>query len=127
MVTDYAVRPLVEVLDGSQEAVILGLTTTNFAVSTSVIPGTRIEVVAPMHPLGLARDGSFAAVGDLRLGAVVPAGTTAPKRRSPTAAKEPSRASPKGCMGATTSIRVPGMTEVETAKLVVVSPRITAS
>ena len=73
VVTDYAVRPLVEVLDGTQEAVILGLTTTSLAISTSIIPRTRLELVAPVHPLGLARDGSFSAMGDLRVGAIVPA------------------------------------------------------
>jgi predicted outer membrane repeat protein len=73
VVTDYAVRPLVEVLQGESEAIILGLTSTNIAVASSVIPGTRLEIVAPIHPLGLARDGSFFAMGDVRLGAVVPA------------------------------------------------------
>jgi predicted outer membrane repeat protein len=73
VVTDYAVRPLVEVLQGDTEAIILGLTSANIAISTSVIPRTRIEIVAPVHPLGLARDGSFFAMGDVRLGAVVPA------------------------------------------------------
>jgi len=73
LVTDYAVRPLVEVLNGKTEAIILGLTSTNLAFSSSIIPRTRLEIVAPMHPLGQARDGSFFAMGDVRVGAVVPA------------------------------------------------------
>jgi predicted outer membrane repeat protein len=73
LVTDYAVRPLVEVLQGETEAIILGLTSTNLAFSTSVIPRTRLEIVAALHPLGQARDGSFFAMGDVRVGAVIPA------------------------------------------------------
>ena len=73
VVTDYAVRPLVEVLQGESEAIILGLTSANMALSTSFIPKTRVEIIAPVHPLGLARDGSFFAMGDMRVGAVIPA------------------------------------------------------
>ena len=62
-----------EVLDGSREDVISGLSTANLAISTGIVPRMRMEVVAPVHPLGLSRQGSFAAMGDVRLGAVVPA------------------------------------------------------
>ena len=94
LVADHAVRPLVEVLDGTREPVVYSLMTTNLAVSGSVAPWTRLEVVLPVHPVGVARDGGFFAMGDMRLGAVVPA--ILPQGRRPGVGLAPSIWLPSG-------------------------------
>jgi outer membrane protein OmpA-like peptidoglycan-associated protein len=70
---DHANDPLVEVLPDTREVILSALTTTSLGVGVTVLPWTRVEAVMPFHPVGVARTGSFSAIGDMRVGAVVSA------------------------------------------------------
>ena len=73
VVGDHAWRPLVEVLPEGRTPLISNLSTANIAMSGSLGARTRLEAVVPVHAYGVGPTGSFAAMGDARLGAVVPA------------------------------------------------------
>ena len=73
IVGDHAYRPLVEVLPDGRSPIISNLSTANIALSGSLGARTRLEAVIPVHAYGVGPSGSFVAMGDMRLGAVVPA------------------------------------------------------
>ncbi len=72
LVADHAVRPLVEQLPDGEQVIVSHLTTSNLAVSWSAWSRARVELVVPVHPIGVAAAGAFAGLGDWRFGAVVP-------------------------------------------------------
>jgi predicted outer membrane repeat protein len=80
LVADHAWRPLVEVLPEGRQVVLSNLSTASVAMSGSLGSWTRLEAVLPVHLYGVGPTGSFAAMGDLRLGAVVPAWSPAGTR-----------------------------------------------
>jgi predicted outer membrane repeat protein len=73
VVFDYAFRPLVEVLPSGRQPVVSHLTTANVVVSGSLGAYTRLEMVLPVHTMGVSPYNNWVALGDMRLGAVVPA------------------------------------------------------
>ena len=73
VIGDHAWRPLVEVLPEGRQVLVSNLSTANIAMSGSLGARTRLEAVVPVHAYGVGPTGSFAAMGDMRLGAVVPA------------------------------------------------------
>jgi|GEM_PF-981792 len=73
VIGDHANDPLVEVLPDSREVILSALTTSSLGLGVTVLPWTRVEAVLPFHPVGVARTGSFSAIGDMRVGAVVSA------------------------------------------------------
>jgi len=73
LVTDHAVRPLVEELPDGEQVIVSHLTTSNLAVSWSAWSRARVELVVPVHPIGVAASGAFAGLGDWRFGVIIPA------------------------------------------------------
>ncbi len=73
IVADHAFLPLTEELPEGREAVISQLATTNLMVSASLGARSRLELVAPVHPIAVGVDGTASGLGDIRLGSVVPA------------------------------------------------------
>ena len=73
VIFDYAYRPLVEVLPEGRQPVLSHLTTANLVASGSLGAYTRLELVVPVHTMGVSPYNNFMALGDIRLGAVVPA------------------------------------------------------
>ena len=95
LVVDHAAEPLVEQLPTGNEAVIEQLSTANVVVSGSLGSFTRLEVVMPVHAVGVAANtGLFSAPGDLRVGGVIPA--FRPKGLRPGVALAPSVWFPTG-------------------------------
>jgi outer membrane protein OmpA-like peptidoglycan-associated protein len=72
LVADHAVHPLVEILPDSSQVIVSQLTTSNLAVSWSAWSRARVELVIPVHPIGVAASGAFAGMGDWRFGTVIP-------------------------------------------------------
>jgi outer membrane protein OmpA-like peptidoglycan-associated protein len=73
VVGDHGVRPLVEVLPDGKAPLLTNLATANVAVSGSVGSWVRLEAVVPVHVYGVMPSGAFMAMGDARLGAMIPA------------------------------------------------------
>ncbi|MCP4921733.1 MAG: OmpA family protein [Proteobacteria bacterium] len=73
VIADHAWRPLVEVLPDGRSPILSNLSTANVVVSGSLGAHTRLEAVVPVHAYGVGPGGSFIAMGDMRLGAVIPA------------------------------------------------------
>ena len=74
IIADNAVRPLVEVFPNGRVPVIANLATANLVVSGAPMRYLRLEATLPLHLYGVGpSQGAFAALGDARLGAVIPA------------------------------------------------------
>jgi predicted outer membrane repeat protein len=73
VVVDHAAQPLTELLPDGREPVLKQLSTANLLVSGSLGPRSRLELVMPVHAVGVSAAGVFSAPGDLRLGGVIPA------------------------------------------------------
>ncbi|MFT5582607.1 MAG: putative outer membrane repeat protein [Cognaticolwellia sp.] len=73
LIADNAVRPLVEVFPNGRVPVLSNLATANLVVSGAPMRYLRLEATLPVHLYGVGpAQGAFAALGDARLGAVIP-------------------------------------------------------
>ncbi|MED5372031.1 MAG: MopE-related protein [Myxococcota bacterium] len=73
IIADNAVRPLVEVFPEGRAPVLSNLATSNLVVSGAPMRYLRLEAVLPVHMYGVGpAQGAFVALGDARLGAVIP-------------------------------------------------------
>ena len=66
-------QPLVELLPEGRVPVIEQLSTASLIASGSLGSAARLELVMPVHAVGVTAAGVFSAPGDLRLGGVIPA------------------------------------------------------
>ncbi len=74
IIADNAVRPLVEVFPNGRAPVLANLATANVVVSGAPMRYLRLEATLPVHLYGVGpAQGAFAALGDARFGAVIPA------------------------------------------------------
>ena len=71
IVFDYAAVPLAEAMPWGREPILAALATANIAGNYS-FGGVRFEGVIPYHAIGVDGGGTFTALGDARLGALVP-------------------------------------------------------